>query len=70
MTHSTATSEKDRDIIIQELLTASVFSVEEAGKKDNTFPRPRNLLHLKNKEAILSWIVNMRPGHCIVRPFT
>lgn len=53
--HRAAASDKDRSIIIADLQKASVFS-EIPRRAHPSFTKPRNILHVKNKADITSWI--------------
>ena len=53
---SIPSSEKDRDMIIQELQDSKIFSIT-SGRKQPTFPHPRDVLHSQEKSKLLQWIM-------------
>lgn len=50
-----AGTDKDRDLIIGQLQHAQVFT-SIAGRKHTTFPKPRDVLHAKQRDEIVSWM--------------
>lgn len=49
-------SQKDRDLIMQQLQDSKVFSITP-GRKHPTFSRVRHMLHSTEKSKLLKWIV-------------
>ena len=47
--HHIASSEKDRNIVVCELVKSKVFSTVPS-RKHNTFPHPRHVLHAKTRD--------------------
>ena len=60
--HHIASSEKDRNIIVSELLRAKVFSTVP-GRKHSTFPKPRHILHAKTEDELITWMMNRLYTH-------
>lgn len=52
---STPSSEKDRDMILQQLQTSKVFTIVP-GRTHRTFSNPRQVLHAMEQSKLLEWI--------------
>ena len=52
-------TEKDRTIVVGELLKAGVFESNQGVRKHRSHPNPRNLLHQGNKN-VREWIANRK----------
>ena len=57
-----ASLEKDRNIIVNELVKSKVFSTVP-GRKHNTFPHPRHVLHAKPRDEVLTWMIGRLSTH-------
>lgn len=53
---STPNSDRDRDLIMQQLQDSKVFSFIP-GRKHAAFLNPRDVLHAKEKSELLQWMI-------------
>lgn len=53
--HCRADSTKDCQMIVEDLLSAKVFSMITE-RRHTRFPRPRNVLHGREHKTLLDWI--------------
>ena len=60
--HCRASTDKDRNIIVGELVRTKVFTTV-TGRKHQTFPHPRDVLHAKTREEILQWMTTRLRTH-------
>lgn len=60
--HHISSMEKDTKIIVKELMRNTVFKTVQS-RKHKTFPHPKNLLHTKSKDELLSWIITRLESH-------
>lgn len=63
-THHMASAEKDRNIIVGELLQSKVFNTIP-GRKHRSFPHPRHVLHAKTLDELLTWMQSRLSSHHI-----
>ena len=56
--HKALKMEKDRTIIVNELINAGVFRATDKERKHHSFPNPRNILHYHNNKVLTEWIEN------------
>ena len=54
--HHIAGYERDRNIIVSELIKSKVFTTIP-GRMHSAFPNPRNILHAKEKRDVLTWMI-------------
>jgi len=54
--HSRANAKTDISVVVSELIKSDAF-VKRAGRKHNTFSHPKNVLHLKARDELLTWMV-------------
>ena len=60
--HHIASSKKDRNIIVSELVHAKVFSAV-LSRKHSTFPKLRHILHAKSEDELVTWMMNRLYTH-------
>ena len=53
--HKRVNCDKDTSLTVNELLLNKVF-IEEEGRKHNSFPNPKNILHRKEPQEVNTWI--------------
>ena len=57
-----ASFEKDRNIVVCELIKSEVFNTIP-GRKHSAFPYPQHVLHAKKRNDLLTWMVERISGH-------
>ena len=60
--HHRAGTDKDRNIIVGELVRKNIFTTVQ-GRKHQTFPRPRHVLHAKTRDEVLIWMTARLSTH-------
>ena len=60
--HRIASFEKDRNIVVSELVKSEVFSTVP-NRKHNTFPHPRHVLHARKRDELLTWMIGRLQKH-------
>ena len=51
----------DIEVVVNELIKAESFVVKEKQKNYTAFPHPKDVLHAKDKNELLEWLVSKLP---------
>lgn len=60
--HTTASYERDINIIVRELSHTNVFNTVP-GRMHPSFPKPRNVLHAKTQQDVVTWMTSRISSH-------
>ena len=55
-------AQKDIEVIVNELVKAECFVMQEKARKHARFPHPRNVLHAKNRGQLVDWMIIRLPS--------